>query len=86
MIQTPFKKGSIYENAAIKYPSDRKVHFGQEDHVRIYSVNGLKLRLEQVGFLVKIMMFSEDENNYYGFKTEEYILIATRKQDALQAE
>ncbi len=83
MIQTPFKKGSTYENAAIKYPSDRKVHFGQEDHVRIYSVDGLKSRLEQVGFVVKIMTFYEEENNYYGFKTEENILIATRKQDTL---
>lgn len=86
MIQTPFKKGLIYEDAAIKYPSDRKVHFGQEDHVRIYSVDGLKSRLEQVGFAVEIMTFAEDENNYYGFKTEEYILIAKRKQDILQDE
>jgi predicted SAM-dependent methyltransferase len=84
MIQTPFKKGLIYEDHAIKSPADRYIHYGQEDHVRIYSVNGLKSRLEQVGFVVKIMKFSEEENNYYGFKTEEYVLVA-RKQDTLHA-
>lgn len=86
MIQTPFKEGSVYENDAVKAPSDRKVHFGQEDHVRIYSVDGLKSRLEHNGFKVHIMAFSENEDNYYGFKPEEYILIASRKQDILQAE
>jgi DNA-directed RNA polymerase subunit RPC12/RpoP len=76
MIQTPFKEGSIYENTSVKNPADRKKHFGQEDHLRIYSVDGLKSRLEQAGFMVNVFTFSENENNYYGFKTEEHVLIA----------
>ncbi|MBN2213758.1 MAG: methyltransferase domain-containing protein [Bacteroidales bacterium] len=86
MIQTPFKKGSIYENSAIKNPNDRKIHFGQEDHVRIYSVNGLKFRLEQNGFDVKVMHFSEDEHNYHGLKPQEYVFIASRKKDLAKTE
>ena len=42
IIQTPFKEGEIYENDKIISPEDRKIHFHQEDHVRIYSVEGLK--------------------------------------------
>lgn len=86
MIQTPFKKGSVYENSAIKNPNDRKIHFGQEDHVRIYSVNGLKYRLEQIGFVVKVTHFSEDEHNYHGLKSEEYVIIASRKRDLAKTE
>ncbi len=86
MIQTPFKKGSVYENSEIRNPNDRKVHFGQEDHVRIYSVNGLRFRLEKNGFAVKVMHFSEDEHNYYGLKPEEYVLIASRKQQLAKTE
>lgn len=86
MIQTPFREGSIYENTAIESPSDRKVHFGQEDHVRVYSVKGLKSRLEQTGFVVEILTFAEDEDNYFGFKTDEFILIAKRNQNVLQDE
>ncbi len=84
MIQTPFRTGPVYENPAIKDPAGRKAHFGQEDHVRVYSVEGLKSRLEQAGFMVQIMMFSENEHNHNGFKTEEYILIAEKKQDTLK--
>jgi SAM-dependent methyltransferase len=86
LIQTPFKNGSIYEDAAIKNPHDRKIHFGQEDHVRVYSVDGLKQRLEKNGFAVKIMSFYENENNEYGFKPEEHILIASGKKNKKQAE
>src|SRR5690606_15351560 len=42
IIQTPFKEGDIYEDASIINEHDRLIHFGQKDHVRIYSINGLK--------------------------------------------
>lgn len=75
-IQTPFKKGEIYENPSVSTPEGRKKHFGQEDHVRIYSLNGLKERLQNVGFKIETKVFSEDE--FYGFKDNESIILALK--------
>jgi predicted SAM-dependent methyltransferase len=77
-IQTPFKTGSIYEDDSIVSPESRLMYFGQEDHVRIYSVQGLKERLESVGFLVNILSFCEDSNNFNGFSEQETILVAIK--------
>jgi len=77
-IQTPFKSGDIYENDAIKTDEERLVHFGQEDHVRIYSVEGLINRLNNVGFSTTLMEYNEVENNSNGFNTEEKVIIAQK--------
>lgn len=78
-IQTPFKDGDIYEDFSITSTKKRKEHFGQEDHVRIYSVDGLKQRLEKVGFTVLIKTFkSSKESLLYGFKSLETVLILTK--------
>ena len=76
IIQTPFKKGDIYENAAVQSPEERKIHFGQEDHVRIYSVDGLESRLENVGFQVEVLTFTGDD--FLGLKEGERVLIARK--------
>lgn len=74
LIQTPFKEGEIYEDYTIISEKDRLKHFGQEDHVRIYSVEGLKKRLKETGFEVKIKQYnSTDMIN--GFTTDEIIFI-----------
>ena len=78
IIQTPFKEGDIYEDSSINKEIDRLKHFGQEDHVRIYSANGLKVRLEQCGFIVTIKEFTDPENNRFGFKTNEKILFCSK--------
>lgn len=78
ILQTPFKDGDIYEDYSIVDEAQRKIHFGQEDHVRIYSIIGLKERLERVGFKVEILSFTEKENNYHGFDTDETILVCTK--------
>lgn len=75
IIQTPFKEGEIYENSSITSPEDREKHFGQSDHVRIYSVKGLVGRLENAGLKVEIRTFTEDSENFYGFHTNETVLI-----------
>jgi SAM-dependent methyltransferase len=75
LIQTPFKEGEIYEDYTIVSESDRLTHFGQEDHVRIYSVDGLKKRLESVGFSVVVNQYEKDE--YLGFSNE-IVLIAKK--------
>lgn len=73
-IQTPYKDGSIYEDRSIKSPKQRKLAFGQEDHVRIYSLNGLNERLKSVGFKTKIHRCSGNkEESYNGFLPEVFI-------------
>ena len=74
LIQTPFKDGDIFENPEITTDEGRLEHFGQEDHVRIYSVNGLKKRLEEAGFEVEIRKFEKDSNRY-DFLEEEVVLV-----------
>ncbi|WP_326982580.1 class I SAM-dependent methyltransferase [Chryseobacterium sp. MYb264] len=76
LIQTPFKDGEIYEDYSITTEKGRLKHFGQEDHVRIYSVKGLESRLKETGFNVVVRTFSKD--NYYGFTQNEKVLICTK--------
>jgi len=78
LIQTPFKVGDIYENSTITSENDRQKHFGQADHVRIYSVNGLEERLLSVGFTVRIAAYSDELNNINGFKPMEYVFFASK--------
>ena len=75
-IQTPFKTGETYEDFSIVSPADRLKHFGQEDHVRIYSVSGLKERLGKVGFQVDVRLFPE--GHVLGLKENETILICKK--------
>lgn len=76
LIQTPFKTGDIYENFEIKSPEERLKHFGQEDHVRIYSVEGLAGRLQKAGFQTEIKVF--EKNDYHGFSDQETIIICKK--------
>lgn len=76
LIQTPFKEGEIYENFEIRTPEDRLKHFGQKDHVRIYSVEGLSERLKKAGFEVEIKNFKKDD--YFGFSDHETVLLCRK--------
>lgn len=78
LIQTPFKAGNTYENLAITTPAERLLHFGQDDHVRIYSVAGLTERLTEAGFEVVVLSFSGEKGNRYGLKAEESVLLAKK--------
>lgn len=76
IIQTPFKEGEIYEDLSKKTAAERLAAFGQEDHVRIYSVEGLQQRLKKSGFeTIEIKTFQANER--YGFM-EETVLICTK--------
>src|SRR5690606_28061703 len=76
VIQTPFKEGEIYEDFSIRNPKERLFAFGQEDHVRIYSVNALQKRLLDNDFhSVEIKTFPSEER--YGLM-EETVLIAKK--------
>ncbi|WP_410053446.1 class I SAM-dependent methyltransferase [Carboxylicivirga litoralis] len=78
LIQTPFKKGEIYEDETIKSPKQREIQFGQFDHVRIYSIEGLIKRLENVGFNVSPKHFTSDYENLHGFNKDETVLICEK--------
>jgi len=54
IIQVPFKEGEIYENYSITSPKMRKKHFNHPNHVRIYSIKGIKERLSNIGFNIEI--------------------------------
>ncbi|MCD9856133.1 class I SAM-dependent methyltransferase [Epilithonimonas sp. JDS] len=75
-VQTPFIKGEIYEDPKVKTEEDRLKYFGQKDHVRIYSVEGLAGRLEKAGFKVQIKIFDEDD--YLGLRPNETQLLLTK--------
>lgn len=77
LVQTPFKEGEIYEDYSITTEEGRLEHFGQEDHVRIYSVNGLEKRLKEAGFQVEVRTFAGDR--FYGFSANEKVLVCTKK-------
>lgn len=77
LVQTPFKAGEIYEDPEIRDPAERLVHFGQEDHVRIYSVEGLRRRLEDSGFVVTVKKIGTDSTVKNGFATAETVLWLT---------
>jgi len=79
IVQTPFRKGDIYEDFTITSPDQRLIHFGQEDHVRIYSAEGLAQRLKSAEFSTSIMNFAEDQLNYFGFKEREIVIIAEKR-------
>lgn len=78
IIQTPLKKGVIYENDEIVTPKDRLLHFGQDDHVRIYSISGLEQRLKEAGFITQVKNMTGNE--YFGFSENEKTIICTKKQ------
>jgi predicted SAM-dependent methyltransferase len=79
-IQTPFKEGDIYEDYSIISPEDRETYFGQNDHVRTYSVEGLKQRLENTGFKVQIKKFKKYTGDLFlGLKSPETVLIAKKQ-------
>ncbi|MBW2960856.1 class I SAM-dependent methyltransferase [Mesonia aestuariivivens] len=72
-IQTPFKTGGIYEDYSIKSPEKRLEAFGQEDHVRIYSIEGLTERLNNIGFKTEHLQF-EEEKSPNGLLSESVII------------
>ncbi len=81
-IQTPFKSGDIYEDDTMVTKEDRLKHFGQEDHLRVYSVSGLSARLEQAGFKVEILNFNESSTNKFGLSENEHIILAQKAMRA----
>ena len=77
LVQTPFKDGEIYEDYSITSAEERLKHFDQEDHVRIYSVEGLKKRLTETGFEVTVNQYEVDQ--LYGLTKNEIVFILKKQ-------
>ena len=73
LIQTPFKEGVVYEDFSITSPEEREKHFGQDDHVRIYSVEGLSQRLQNAGFTIETCHYDADDK--YGLLPETVLIL-----------
>ncbi len=78
-IQTPFSNGELMEDYSISSREDRLLHYGQADHVRIYTAEVLINRLRQVGFEVEILEYVESTENNHGYKLQEQVLVARKK-------
>lgn len=66
LVQTPFKNGDIYENPDVKTESERLKEYGQEDHVRIYSADGLISRFKAINLNTDIKKIDLTAQNYHG--------------------
>lgn len=73
LIQTPFKEGAIYEDTTITSEEERLKAFGQKDHVRIYSLEGLNSRLKDAQFQTEIIDFVAEKDHVHGWQSESVI-------------
>ncbi|HMK25688.1 MAG TPA: class I SAM-dependent methyltransferase [Chitinophagaceae bacterium] len=78
LLQSPFREGEIFEDPSISTEEERHKYFGQKDHVRIYSVEGMSKRLSQAGFRVEILRFKEHSFNRSGFSEKEMVVICKK--------
>jgi len=78
LLQTPFREGEIFEVPTITTADERMKYFGQKDHVRIYSVDGISKRLIQAGFGVQVLPFSEQLSNPAGFSEREIVVVCKK--------
>jgi len=65
-----------YENAPAETASERWKHYGQDDHVRIYSKNDFISRLKETGFKV-----NQYDVNYFGEST--FLNVGINKRSVL---
>ncbi|WP_082921642.1 class I SAM-dependent methyltransferase [Lewinella sp. 4G2] len=72
LIQTPFREGETYEDPSLTTPAQRLQAYGQADHVREYSVKGLRQRLSEAGFRVAEITYPP--NHLHGWRGGEVVL------------
>jgi predicted SAM-dependent methyltransferase len=71
----------VYENPDIVDEADRWKHFGQNDHVRVYSKAGFIARLQSVGFTVQqydISKFGKDVFSRHGIHPNSVLYVARK--------
>ena len=72
---------TTYEDLTITRPEDRLLHFGQEDHVRLYAKNDYVELLKHSGFKVHQLnknYFGEDVFTYYGIEPSSVLYLVEK--------
>ncbi len=83
ILQVPIdlKRAHTYEDFSITSPEQRRIHFGQEDHVRWYGRDYIG-RLESAGFVVTVddyvRSFTPEQQWRYGLSPEEDVYFCRR--------
>ena len=79
LLATPVVEGwaRTYENAAVEKNTDRFVHFGQSDHVRLYG-RDVRERIRSAGFQLGEVTATEPDVLTYGLMRGETLFIATK--------
>ena len=81
ILQIPLNKSldTTYEDNFIKDPEERKKHFGQYDHVRVYGMDFFE-KLNKVGFVSEPIFyadqFKKNDRKKYGIENDDIIPIA----------
>ncbi|MCL2718601.1 MAG: class I SAM-dependent methyltransferase [Lachnospiraceae bacterium] len=84
ILQTPYSLNlaNTYEDASIIGESEREEHFGQSDHIRIYSEQDFFNKLASAGFILNIHksseFFNEEEARKYGFNHKEDLILCLK--------
>jgi len=81
MVPVHLDLNEIYENPTITDPDERWKHFGQNDHVRMYSKEGFIERVKSVGFNISqynIEYFGEDVFEKNGIHKYSVLYIVTK--------
>jgi len=83
LFQVPYRDGETYEDPGIQSPPERRVAFGQEDHVRIYGYLDFIDRLIRTGFKVTPTRYAKQLGaqvcSKYVLDEEEVIFICRKK-------
>jgi len=83
ILQVPWKGQDTFEDSDIVLPEERKEAFGQEDHVRIYSLNDFVNRLKNAGFTVELNSYAEElganDIKKYALKKGEIIFVCHKQ-------
>lgn len=80
-VPADLSRKETYEDFSITEPEQRKLVFGQQDHVRIYGSDYIN-RLQHAGFEVQVIDyvsgFTHNEQFRFGFKANELIYMCNR--------
>lgn len=74
-----------YENSEVTTPEDRWKHFGQDDHVRMYSKTGFIDKLTSTGFTVTqldINFFDPEAFDKYGIHPRSILYIVEKPEES----
>jgi SAM-dependent methyltransferase len=79
VLMTPVIEGwsTTYENPAVSTPAQRRLHFGQEDHVRYFGAD-IRQRIRDAGFDLDEFTALEPMVSRYGLTRGEKVFLAIR--------